>query len=139
MKFPFAKVAAICAAVLLTLSGVAWANGEEFFEDETGKPQLYYFGHVKDSHGKSLDNVLLTVSVKNVGMNFPFKNDAPGHFRSPDVGKAVQGLGKKIELGQIDVKVAKPGYKLTRAVKVPNKLGAVLLEFVMDPDTAPAK
>lgn len=133
MKRRFVTFTAACAVALLTMSAVAWANGEEFFEDETGKPQLYYFGHVKDSKGKSLDGILVTVSVKNVGMNFPFKNDAPGHFRSPDVGKALIGLGKKIDVNQVEVKVAKPGYKLTKAVKVPNKLGAVQLEFVMDP------
>jgi len=83
----------------LALSGSAWANGEEFFHpDETGF-DLYYFGHIKDKAGKVLDNVVITIKAKNLGMSFPVRNDAPGHFRSPDIGKAIKGLGKKVDSG----------------------------------------
>ena len=129
-----------CAAIVLGLSAVVWANGEEFFEaDDAGSMVLYYFGHVKDANGKSLDNLLITISAKNVKMNFPFRNDAPGHFRSPDVGKAIKGLGKTVDPAQIDVNVVKAGYKLARLTTIPNKLGAVQLEFVMEPVAAGAK
>ena len=129
-----------CAAIVLGLSGVVWANGEEFFEaDDAGSMVLYYFGHVKDANGKSLDNLLITISAKNVKMNFPFRNDAPGHFRSPDVGKAIKGLGKTVDPAQIDANVVKAGYKLARLTTIPNKLGAVQLEFVMEPVAAGAK
>jgi hypothetical protein len=132
----FGKIAT-CAALVLGLSGLAWANGEEFFEaDDAGSMVLYYFGHVKDNNGKVLDNLLITVSAKNVKMNFPFRNDAPGHFRSPDVGKAIKGLGKSVDTSQIDVNVVKAGYKLSRTTKVPHKMGAVQLEFVMEPVAA---
>lgn len=128
------KKIAVCSACVLTLSAIAFANGEEFFESEGGETVLYYFGHIKDTKGKVLDNTLLTIAAKNVGMNFPFKNDAPGHFRSPDVGKAIQGLGKKVDPAQIDIKVTKAGYKLVSATKVPNKLGAIQIEVVLDPE-----
>ena len=67
-------------------------------------------------------------------MNFPFRNDAPGHFRSPDIGKAIQGLGKTVDPAQIEITITKAGYKVVRAPKIPNKLGAVQLDdFVLDP------
>jgi hypothetical protein len=130
------KKLGVSAVCVLALSAIAFANGEEFFENEGGETVLYFFGHIKDSKGKVLDNTLLTVAAKNVGMNFPFKNDAPGHFRSPDVGKAIQGLGKKVDPAQIEIKVSKAGYKLVSATKVPNKLGAIQIEVVMDPDAS---
>ena len=122
-------------ALAMPASRVVWANGAEFFEAENdGKVVLYYFGSVKDSKGNVLDKLMITISAKNVGMNFPFRNDSPGHFRSPDIGKAIQGLGKTVDPAQIDVTVTKAGYKVVKAPKVPNKLGAVQLDnFVMDP------
>ena len=135
-----AKILA-CLVLGLAVSGVAWANGEEFFEaDDAGQMVLYYFGHVKDGKGKVLDNLVITVSAKNVGMNFPFRNDAPGHFRSPDVGKAIKGLGKTVEPAQVEITVVKAGYKLVKTTKTPNKLGnAVQVEIVMDAVATAAK
>ena len=130
------KVRLLAIAVLaLFTSGGALANGVEFFNAQNDGPAvLYYFGHVKDSKGNVLDKVMITVSAKNVGMNFPFRNDSPGHFRSPDVGRAIQGLGKTVDPAQIEVTTTKAGYKMVSAPKIPNKLGAVQLEnVVMEP------
>jgi hypothetical protein len=123
------------AALGLATSARLYANGAEFFEAENdGKVVLYYSGQVKDSKGNVLDKLMVTIAAKNVGMNFPFRNDSPGHFRSPDIGKAIQGLGKQVDPAQIEIKITKPGYKMVRAPKVPTKLGAVQLEnFVLDP------
>ena len=132
--------AAIVLAVAMT-SGVVSANGVEFFNAQVDGPTiLYYAGHVKDSQGNVVDKVMVTITAKNVGMNFPFRNDSPGHFRSPDIGKAIKGLGKDVDPAQIEITVTKPGYKVVRAPKVPNKLGAIQLEnFVMDPVEGSAK
>ena len=142
MKFRTSLAIALGIAALgVTSTAVVRANGAEFFAaQQDGPPVLYYFGNVKDSQGNVLDKLMITISVKNAGMNVPFRNDAPGHFRSPDIGKALKGLGKAIDPSQIEVKIAKPGYKLVKAPAVPNKLGAVQLDlFVMDPDPAAAK
>jgi hypothetical protein len=129
--------ALVAVAVLGTLgtSALVRANGAEFFEAENdGKVVLYYSGQVKDSKGTVLDKVIVTISVKNVGMNFPFRNDAPGHYRSTDIGKAIQGVGKPIDPSQIEIKITKAGYKTVKAPKIPNKLGAVQLDtYVLDP------
>jgi hypothetical protein len=123
------------AAIALFASAAVLANGVEFFNAQNDGPAvLYYFGHVKDTNGQVLDKLMVTVSAKNVQMNFPFRNDSPGHFRSPDVGKAIQGLGKAIDTSQIEVTITKAGYKMVSAPKIPNKLGAVQLDnIVMEP------
>jgi len=132
-----AALARFLAVVVLALGSCAvlWANGVEFFNAQNDGPAvLYYFGHVKDSSGNVLDKLMITVTAKNVAMNFPFRNDSPGHFRSPDVGKAIKGLGKTVDPAQIDVTITKAGYKMVAAPKVPNKLGAVQLDnIVMEP------
>jgi hypothetical protein len=111
------------------------ANGAEFFEAENdGKVVLYYFGSIKDSKGTVLDKVMVTITAKNAGLTFPFRNDTPGHFRSPDIGKSIQGAGKTVDPAQIEITITKAGYKLVKAPKVPNKMGAVQLDtFVLDP------
>ncbi len=127
------KVRLLAIAVLaLFTSAAALANGVEFFNAQNEGPAvLYYFGHVKDSNGNVLDKLMITVSAKNIGMNFPFRNDSPGHFRSPDVGRAIQGLGKTVDPSQIEVTITKAGYKMVSAPKVPNKLGAVQLDNIV--------
>src|SRR6185503_6312435 len=142
MKLGAAPFRYLAIAVFAAFASVSvLANGVEFFNAQTdGPPVLYYFGHVKDTNGNVIDKLMITVSAKNVGMNFPFRNDSPGHFRSPDVGKAIKGLGKDIDPAQIEITLTKPGYKVVKAPKIPNKLGAIQLEnFVMDPVGAPAK
>ncbi len=132
--FRFLAIAVFAACA----SASALANGVEFFNAQNDGPAvLYYFGHVKDSSGNVLDKLMITVSAKNVGMNFPFRNDSPGHFRSPDVGRAIQGLGKAIDPAQIEITITKAGYKMVSAPKVPNKLGAVQIDnIVMEPVAA---
>jgi hypothetical protein len=131
----------LALAVFLGLSmttGFAWANGEEFFGLTDGKLDMYYFGHIKDGDGKVLDNAVVTVVAKNLNLKFPFRNDAPGHFRSPDIGKAIKGLGKTVDPSQIEIQVVKKGYVLAAPIKVPNKVegGIGPLELVLVP--APA-
>ena len=138
-----ARVSILAAALVIAgaASGVVRANGVEFFDAQVDGPTvLYYAGHVKDSQGNVVDKLMVTVAAKNVGMNFPFRNDSPGHFRSPDIGKAIKGLGKDVDPAQIEITLTKPGYKVVKAPKIPNKLGAIQLEnFVMDPVGAPGK
>jgi hypothetical protein len=120
-------------------TGLAWANGEEFFGTKDTKLDMYYFGHIKDASGKVLDNAVVTVVAKNVNMKFPFRNDAPGHFRSPDIGKAIKGLGKTVDPSQIEITVLKKGYVMAAPIKVPLKAdgGIGPLDVVLTPVAAP--
>jgi hypothetical protein len=131
----FVRGLAVATVLSLVVPAVSWANGEEFFHDDDAM-NLYYFGHIKDKAGKTLDGVTITITAKKLGMRFPVRNDAPGHFRSPDVGKAIKGLGKEINPADIEIAVSKPGYRQVLPAKtaVPNRAaGAVQVEFVMEP------
>jgi len=110
LRSKLARLFVLVLALGFAATGMAWANGEEFFHDDDGF-DLYYFGHIKDKNGKVLDQVTITITAKNLGMRFPVRNDAPGHFRSPDVGKAIKGLGKQIDPSQLEITVTKPGYR----------------------------
>jgi hypothetical protein len=136
LRSKLARLLVLVLALGFAATGMAWANGEEFFHDDDGF-DLYYFGHIKDKNGKVLDQVTITITAKNLGMRFPVRNDAPGHFRSPDVGKAIKGLGKQVDPSQLEITVTKPGYRQVMPTKltVPNKAaGAIQVEFVMEPD-----
>ncbi|HVZ59436.1 MAG TPA: hypothetical protein VG892_01505 [Terriglobales bacterium] len=119
----------------MVVCGLAWANGSEFFDpgDQIG---LYYYGHIKDVKGKPLTNVIVNVAVKDTALKFPVRNDAPGHFRTPDVGNAIKGLGQKIDPSKIQINVVKEGYRQVSpaSTTAPNRAAnAVGIEFVMEP------
>lgn len=133
---------ALCAAIGLGAGDALRANGAEFFEAQNdGRVVLFYFGNVKDSKGNALDNFMVVVQAKNVQnitkngpLQFKFRRDVPGHFKSPDVGLSIEGAGGKVDPAQIAITIEKEGYKLTRAPTVPNKMGGVDLgTFILDP------
>lgn len=114
--------------------GAVAANGTEFFDAEhDGQVFLYYFGNVRDTKGRVVDKFMVTIKDKAAGLTFPFRNDTPGHFRSPDIGRAIKGAGKPVDPRTIEVTISKAGYRIVRAPKVPNKQGAIELEnFVVE-------
>lgn len=126
-------------AVAVSPANVLRANGTEFFDAENdGEVFLYYFGHVRDTKGQIIDKFMVTVRDKAAGLTFPFRNDTPGHFRSPDVGRAIKGAGKIVDPRTIEVTISKAGYRIVRAPRVPDKQGAVELDnFIVEP--IPAK
>jgi hypothetical protein len=135
MRFTLAAVAATLILGVNAPTGLR-ANGMEFFDaEQDGEVLLYYFGNVRDSQGKPVENFRVEVKPKNVeGYRALFRNDTPGHFRSPDIGKAIKSLGKPVDPRFIEVTIIKDGYKVTKAPKVPDKQGAVELEtFIVDP------
>ena len=116
-------------------AGVLRANGTEFFDAEgDGEVLLYYFGNVRDTKGAPVDKFMVTVTAKNAGLTFPFRNDTPGHFRSPDIGKGIKGAGKPVDPREIEVTISKAGYRIVKAPKVPDKQGAIELDtFIVAP------
>src|SRR6202049_55524 len=86
---------------ILALAGTAWANGEEFFAPaKDGKIDLVYFGRIKDSRtGRSVtDSVYFLLTDKSTGLSFQFTSDKPGHYRSPDIGAAIKGIGETVNV-----------------------------------------
>ena len=43
-----------------------------FFCPEHGKVDLVYFGSIKDQSGKMVDDAQVTITVKGLGLTFPF-------------------------------------------------------------------
>jgi hypothetical protein len=122
---------------ILALSGTAWANGEEFFAPaKNGKIDLVYYGRIKDSRtGRSItDSVYFVLTDKSTGLSFPFTNDKPGHFRSPDVGTAIKEIGEQIDVKAFAVDVNVGGYKKATITRMPRKAqGTVELEVRLEP------
>lgn len=104
------------------LAPTARANGEEFFAPaKNSKIDLVYFGRIKDSQtGRSVtDSVYFLLTDKSTGLSFPFTNDKPGHFRSPDVGTAIKEIGEQVDVNGFEVTVNVAGYKRERSRRCP--------------------
>ena len=122
---------------ILALAGTAWANGEEFFAPaKNGKIDLVYFGRIKDSQtGRSVtDSVYFVLTDKSTGLSFPFTNDKPGHFRSPDVGTAIKEIGEQVDANGFVITVNVAGYKRATITRMPRKAqGPVELDVRLEP------
>ena len=56
------------------------------------------------------------VTEKRSGMTFPFVNDRPGHYRSPDIGESVEELaGTAVDPKNLEFELSLPA---TRTVKL---------------------
>lgn len=121
-------------AAMLAASGSALANGGEFFTPapEHGHVDLVYFGHIKDTDGNYLDGAEMTVHVDGIGMTFPFDNDSPGHYRSPDIGAQIKDAGETVDPAKISISCAKKGYKQAKPAVVPQKdSGTYEIDFIL--------
>jgi hypothetical protein len=122
---------------ILALAGTAWANGEEFFAPaKNGKIDLVYFGRIKDSQtGRSItDSVYFVLTDKSTGLSFPFTNDKPGHFRSPDIGAGIKEIGEQVDVKGFEVTVNVAGYKRATITRMPRKAeGAVEIDVRLEP------
>jgi hypothetical protein len=132
-----AFVAIATLGFILQLAVAVCANGEEFFKAAgSGKIDLVYFGRIKDRRtGRSVtDEAIFVIKDKATGLSFPFTNDRPGHYRSPDVGMAIKEIGEKVDVNAFEVELQVAGYKKATVNKVPRKTsGNVELDFVLEP------
>ena len=136
----FRQIAILGLAVLGfigTLAPTASANGEEFFAPaKNGKIDLVYFGRIKDSQtGRSVtDSVYFMLTDNATGLSFPFTNDKPGHFRTPDVGTAIKEIGEQIDAKGFVIDINVAGYKRTTITRMPRKAeGAIELDIRLEP------
>ena len=137
MKRDWAFQSLAILGFVLALSGTAWANGEEFFAPaKNGKIDLVYYGRIKDSRtGRSVtDSVYFVLTDKSTGLSFPFTNDKPGHFRSPDIGTSIKEIGEQIDVTSFAIDVNAGGYKKATITRMPRKAqGTVELEVRLEP------
>src|SRR5690242_11414326 len=89
---------------------VVRADGGEFYQPaDEGPIDLVYFGLIKGSDGRPLDDVEIEVNTEKE--LFRVMNDKPGHFRTPDIGNYYKNLGEQVNLDFVQITVNKPGYE----------------------------
>jgi hypothetical protein len=122
---------------ILAVAATVWANGEEFFAAaKNGTVDLVYFGQIKDKRtGRPVkDSVYFLLKDKATGLSFPFTNDKPGHYRTPDVGAAIKDIGETINVNAFELDVNVAGYRKFTVTKVPRKNhGAIELDLALEP------
>jgi len=93
-------------ALALAFAPRAWAGGGSFGSDDVndakdnGPP---YFGFVKDNNGDAIDDVKITVTVKNLNSSMILRSDSQGHFFVP-------GFDKSIDPANVEIACTKDGY-----------------------------
>jgi hypothetical protein len=122
---------------ILAFAGTVWANGEEFFAAAgSNKIDLVYFGRIKDKRtGRSVnDQAIFLIKDKATGLSFPFTNDKPGHYRSPDIGTAIKEIGERVDVNAFEVDLHVAGYQKATVTRVPRKThGTVEIDFALEP------
>jgi hypothetical protein len=137
------KLSAAAMGVVLAMTGTAFGNGYEFFAPSgNNRPlDLVYVGLIRDkSTGKLIRTpAYLMVTEKETGMTFPFGNDRPGHYRSPDVGAHIKDLGGKVSANDLEIELVVEGYKTAKVTKVPRRTsGVVEVNFALEPGSGAA-
>src|SRR5262245_52162037 len=128
-----------CAAV----ANPVWADGYEFFTVDRGKPvNLVYVGQIRDQQTGMMvrEPAYFMVTEKHSGMTFPFVNDRPGHYRSPDIGESVEELaGTPVNPKDLEFSLEIAGYKSVKFTSAPRKsTGIVEVNFAVERDDASA-
>src|SRR5438045_7615604 len=132
------KKLVMVAALVLASAGTLLANGQSFFLPASNGPvELVYFARVKDARtGRPIQKKpYVTIVDPFTAIVIPFQGDAPGHFRSPDIGAAILEVSSRpIDTTKMEIMVTAAGYKTMKVVYVPRQSkGAVELTVRMEP------
>ena len=124
------------AIVFVATASTAAANGAAFFRPagKDAKMDLAYVGTIRDVAGRRLNFADVTVTDKNLGLTFPFANDAPGHFRSPDIGTLIKEAGELVDPSNLEISCFVVGYKIATRSVPRRSQGIVEVDFVMVAD-----
>jgi hypothetical protein len=142
MKLQTSFVPALAVLASTALVTPAWADGYEFFTVDRGKPvNLVYVGQIreKDTGRVVREPAYFMVNEKRSGMTFPFVNDRPGHYRSPDIGESVEELaGFTVNPADLEFEVSVAGYKNVKLTNAPRRnKGVVELNFRVEREGTP--
>jgi hypothetical protein len=124
MSFHLRRAAFIAYVVFgtaLMLSGLAWANGQEFFEAPAGNVDLVYTGRVRDINGRFLARAEVVIWSEELGLTFPSITDDNGHYRSPDVGANLKEVASVVDVKGLKAACALPGYEQVRPIVIPKR------------------
>lgn len=133
-----AVVMGMVAGLVVASAGTLLANGQAFFiPANKGPVELAYFARVKDARTGRPIQKLPYVNIVDpfTGIYIPFQGDAPGHFRSPDIGAAILEVSSRpIDTKQLEIIVTASGYKTVKVSNIPRQSkGAVELTVRMEP------
>jgi hypothetical protein len=130
----------VAAIVALGFAHPAAANGAAFFApaDRNAKKDLMYVGSIRDRAGRPLDFADLLVSFNDGSMVFPFANDSPGHYRSPDVGALIKEAGETVDPTRLVITCYVTGFKHAKRSVPRRSQGIFEVNFVMDEDVGGA-
>ena len=143
MKNALIIASALAVLVCPTLVSPAWADGYEFFTVDRGRAvNLVYVGQIRDKNSGQVvrEPAYFMVTEKRSGMTFPFVNDRPGHYRSPDIGESVEELaGMAVNPKDLEFELSVAGYKSVKLTDVPRKnKGVVEVNFRVEREDAAA-
>jgi len=132
------KKTALVAALVLASAGTLLANGGAFFiPADRGPVDLVYFARVKDARtGRPIKKTpYINIVDPFSGIYIPFQGDSPGHFRSPDIGKAIKEVSTQpIDTKQLEIVVSASGYHTLKLTNIPRQAkGTVELIVKMEP------
>jgi hypothetical protein len=141
MKRHFVAPAVAAVAFMLGGVGPVWADGYEFFTvDRARSVKLAYVGQIREKNSGRIvrEPAYFMVTEKRSGMTFPFVNDRPGHYRSPDIGESVEELaGTTVNPSDLEFELVITGYKNVKLTSVPRKnKGIVEVNFKVERDDA---
>ena len=142
MKTPI-LITALAVLASTALVTPAWADGYEFFTVDRGKAaKLVYVGQIREkASGRVVrEPAYFMVTEKRSGMTFPFVNDRPGHYRSPDIGESVEQLaGTAVNPADLEFEVSVAGYKNVKLTNAPRRnKGVVEMNFKVEREGGPA-
>lgn len=142
MRLQPVLVPALAVLASTALVTPVWADGYEFFTVDRSKPvNLVYVGQIreKDTGRVVREPAYFMVNEKRSGMTFPFVNDRPGHYRSPDIGESVEELaGFKVNPADLEFEVSVAGYRNVKLTNPPRRnKGVVELNFKVEREGAP--
>jgi hypothetical protein len=129
-----AWVGSVVFGTVLSVSGLAWANGQEFFAAPFGKVDLVYTGRVRNISGRFLQHALVVIWSEELGLTFPSVSDDLGHYRSPDVGAHIKEVtsAATVDIKGLKAACSLPGYEQVRPIVIPKKAhGAVELNCTL--------
>jgi len=142
MKAPI-LITALAVLASTALVRPAWADGYEFFTVDRGKAaKLVYVGQIREKESGRVvrEPAYFMVTEKRSGMTFPFVNDRPGHYRSPDIGESVEQLaGSAVNPADLEFEVSVAGYKNVKLTNAPRRnKGVVEMNFRVEREGGPA-
>ena len=110
--------------------------------DRVRRVNLVYVGQISEKGTGRLvrEPAYFMVTEKRSGMTFPFVNDRPGHYRTPDIGESVEELaGTAVKSTDLVFEVVIDGYKKLTTTSVPRRTkGIVEVNFAVEREAGSA-